>query len=136
MFCYPFCQSRPRSKMLGRAELSYVNWESNTGEKLMARLRVGVIGCGTVAQIMWLPNLRELDDHFDLKAICDISPGLVESLGSYYNVSSCFVDYRDLIAANLDVVIILTPGSHAAAAIAAMQAGKHVLVEKPMCFTL
>ena len=102
----------------------------------MARLRVGVIGCGTVAQIMWLPNLRELDDHFELKAICDVSPGLIESLGSYYNVSRCFLDHRDLIAEELDVVIVLTPGSHAAAAIAAMEAGKHVIVEKPMCFTL
>ena len=102
----------------------------------MVRLRVGVIGCGTVAQIMWLPNLRELDDHFELRAICDISPGLVESLGSFYNVPRSFVDYRDLIAENLDVVIVLTPGSHAAPAIAAMEAGKHVIVEKPMCLTL
>jgi predicted dehydrogenase len=102
----------------------------------MARLRVGVIGCGTVAQIMWLPNLRELDDHFELKAICDVSPGLIESLGSYYNVSRRFLDYRDLLSEKLDAVIVLTPGSHAAAAIAAMEAGKHVLVEKPMCFTL
>ena len=102
----------------------------------MARLSVGVIGCGTVAQIMWLPNLRELDDHFELKAICDVSPSLVESLKSYYNVSRGFLDYRDLIAEELDVVIVLTPGSHAAAAMAAMQAGKHVIVEKPMCFTL
>jgi predicted dehydrogenase len=45
----------------------------------MARLRVGVIGCGTVAQIMWLPNLRQLNEHFDLKTICDLSPGLTET---------------------------------------------------------
>lgn len=102
----------------------------------MARLRVGVIGCGTVAQIMWLPNLRDLDDRFELKAICDLSPGLIESLGTHYGVSRRFEDYRDLIAEDLDVVIVLTPGSHAAPAIAAMQAGKHVIVEKPMCFTL
>jgi predicted dehydrogenase len=102
----------------------------------MARLRVGVIGCGGVAQIMWLPNLRQLDEHFELKAICDLSSGLTESLGSYYHVSRRFQDYRDLVAEDLDVVIVLTPGSHAAPAIAAMEAGKHVIVEKPMCFTL
>src|SRR5207248_744796 len=101
----------------------------------MKRLRVGVIGCGGVAQIMWLPNLRELDDQFELTALCDISPGLLESLGSYYGVSRCFQDYRDLVAQDLDVVVVLTPGSHAAPAIAAMEAGKHVIVEKPMCFT-
>jgi len=102
----------------------------------MARLRAGVVGCGTVAQIMWLPNLRQLDEHFELKAICDLSPGLIESLGRYYNVSKAFRDYRDLVAEDLDVVIVLTPGSHAAPAIAALEAGKHVIVEKPMCFTL
>src|SRR5438552_8622401 len=102
----------------------------------MARLRVGVVGCGTVAQIMWLPNLRELEDHFELKAICDLSPGLVESLGRYYNVSRCLLDYRDLVAEDLDAVIVLTPGSHAPIALAAMEAGKHVLIEKPLCYTL
>ena len=102
----------------------------------LTRLRVGVIGCGTVAQIMWLPNIRELDEQFDLKAICDLSPGLTESLAGYYNVTRRFQDYRDLVADDLDVVVVLTPGSHAAPAIAAMQAGKHVIVEKPMCFTL
>src|SRR6478736_616769 len=102
----------------------------------MTRLRVGVAGCGTVAQIMWLPNLRQLDEQFELKAICDLSPGLTESLGEYYNVSRRFQDYRDLVREDLDAVVVLTPGSHAAAAIAAMEAGKHVIVEKPMCFTL
>ncbi|MFN7997505.1 MAG: Gfo/Idh/MocA family oxidoreductase [Bryobacteraceae bacterium] len=102
----------------------------------MAKLRVGVVGCGTVAQIMWLPNLRELDDHFELAAICDLSPGLLDSLGSYYNVPKRYQDYRDLVTQDLDVVVVLTPGSHAPAAIAAMEACKQVIVEKPMCFTL
>jgi predicted dehydrogenase len=102
----------------------------------MARLRVGVIGCGTVAQIMWLPNLRELDEHFELAAICDLSPALLQSLGDYYGVERRFLDYRDLVAEQLDAVIVLTPGSHAPQAIAALEAGKHVIVEKPMCFTL
>src|ERR1700687_902529 len=101
----------------------------------MARLRVGVIGCGTVAQIMWPLNLRQLDEQFELKAICDLSPSLTESLGQYYNVCRRFQDYHDLIAEDLDVVVVLTPGSHAAPAIAALDAGKHVVVEKPMCFT-
>jgi predicted dehydrogenase len=84
---------------------------------------------------MWLPNLRQLDEHFELKAICDLSPGLTESLGGYYNVTRCFQDYHQLVAEDLDAVIVLTPGSHANPAIAAMEAGKHVIVEKPMYFT-
>ncbi len=102
----------------------------------MARLRVGVIGCGTVAQIMWLPNLREFDDKFEIAALCDVSPGLLAAMGDKYGVAARYQDYRDLIAHDLDVVLVLTPASHAAPAIAAMEAGKHVIVEKPMAYTL
>ena len=103
----------------------------------MARLRVGIIGCGTVAQIMWLPNLRELDEQFEVTAICDLSPGLTQAVGDFFAVPHRDQDYRELVARDdVDMVIVLTPGSHAAAAIAAMEAGKHVIVEKPMCFTL
>src|SRR5260370_682610 len=63
------------------------------------RLRVGVIGCGTVAQIMHLPYLHSMPDLFEIAALSDLSPGLLKIL-------------------------------------AAAKAGKHVLVEKPMCFTL
>jgi len=61
--------------------------------------------------MMWLPNLRQLDEQFELRAICDLSHGLTESLGSYYNVSRRFQDFRELVAEDLDVVIVLTPGS-------------------------
>ena len=102
----------------------------------MARLRVGVIGCGTIAQIMHLPYLRQLSDRYEIAALCDLSPALVESVGEYYHVSRRYTDYRDLLAADLDAVIVLTAGSHAPLALAALRAGKHALVEKPMCFTL
>lgn len=102
----------------------------------MARLRVGVIGCGTVAQIMWLPNLWERDDLFEIAALCDVSPGLLAHLGAKYGVAARYTEYRDLIAHDLDVVLVLTPASHAAPAIAALAAGRHVIVEKPMAYTL
>jgi predicted dehydrogenase len=106
----------------------------------MDRLRVGVIGCGAIAQIMHLPYLRQLSDRYEIAALCDLSPRLVEEVGDYYNVSRRYTDYRDLLAAGsgqtLDAVIVLTAGSHAPPALEALRAGKHVLVEKPMCFTL
>ncbi len=109
----------------------------------MARLRVGVIGCGSIAQIMHLPYLRQLSDRYEIAALCDLSPGLVESLGDYYNVSRRYTDYQHMLADDpsvagpaLDAVLVLTAGSHAPPALAALRAGKHVLVEKPMCFTL
>jgi len=104
----------------------------------MERLRVGVIGCGGVAQMMHLPYLRELDDRFEIAALCDLSPGVLAAVGEHYGVvaGARYADYRELIAHPLDAVLVLTPGSHAPATLAAATAGRHVLVEKPMCFTL
>ncbi len=102
----------------------------------MKRVRVGVIGCGAVAQMMHLPYLRELDDRFEIAALCDISPGVLETVGKHYGVESRYTEVSDLIGNDLDAVLVLTPGSHAPAAIAAAMSGRHVLVEKPMCFTL
>jgi predicted dehydrogenase len=102
----------------------------------MKRVRVGVIGCGGVAQMMHLPFLRELDQLFEIAALCDISPGVLQAVGDHYGVAARYTDFHHLASHDLDAVLVLTPGSHAPAAIAAMRAGRHVLVEKPMCFTL
>ena len=53
-----------------------------------------------------------------------------------YGIGAVFTDWRELIQAPLDAVLVLTSGSHAPIAIAAAQAGLHVLVEKPMCFSV
>jgi predicted dehydrogenase len=102
------------------------------------RLRVGVIGCGGIAQMMHLPYLQSLADRFELVALSDLSKNVMQKLGVKYNVpEQCqFTRYRDLLALDLDAVLILTSGNHYAQIKDALQAGKHVLVEKPMCFTL
>ncbi len=102
----------------------------------MKRVRTGVIGCGGVAQVMHLPYLRELDDRFEIVALCDVSPSVLDAVGDHYGVAARYTDYRDLVAHDLDAVLVLTPGSHGPAALAALEHGRHVLVEKPMCFTL
>src|SRR5579864_5034185 len=103
----------------------------------MRRLRVGVVGCGLIAQVMHLPHLRELDDHYEISALCDVSPGTLNAVGDHYGVACLYARWQDLVAEDLDAVMIFTTGAHhAAPAIAAAAAGRHVLVEKPMCFTL
>lgn len=101
-------------------------------------VRVGVIGCGMVSQLMHLPYLRELSDRYRLAALCDLSAGTLDLVGDAYGVPADrrFTDWRDLVAADLDAVFVLTNGSHAAPAIAAAEAGRHVFVEKPLCWTL
>jgi predicted dehydrogenase len=99
------------------------------------KLRVGVIGCGLVAQIAHLPYLQELSHLYDVRALCDLSPSLVDQIGERYNVAGRYVDYRELLEHDLDAVLVLTR-DHAPVAIAAAEAGKHVFVEKPLCFNL
>ncbi|MDQ6673080.1 MAG: Gfo/Idh/MocA family oxidoreductase [Chloroflexota bacterium] len=104
----------------------------------MSRLKIGVIGCGAIAQIQHLPHLRELDDRFEIGGLADLSPKLLEAVGSDYDVppERRFLDYRELVRSDVDGVIVCPSGSHAAPSIAAAQAGKHVFVEKPMCTTV
>jgi predicted dehydrogenase len=94
-----------------------------------------VVGCGLVAQAMHLPYLRELRDRFDLVALSDLSPGTLAACARRFEVARTFPDWRALLEEPLDAVLVLTSGSHAPVAVAAAQAGRHVLVEKPMCYS-
>ena len=101
----------------------------------MARLKIGVIGCGAIAQIQHLPHLRELDAEFEIGGLADLSPKLLETVGTEYGVASSrrFVNYHDMLQTDIDGVIVCPSVSHAPPTIAAAEAGKHVFVEKPMC---
>lgn len=99
------------------------------------RLKVGVVGCGEIAQISHIPFLLE-SPHYDVSAICDLSPTVVEKLGEKYHIGKRFVEYQELVKdADLDIVLV-TNKNHAPVALAALENGKHVFVEKPMAFNL
>jgi predicted dehydrogenase len=99
------------------------------------RIRVGVIGCGEVAQIIHLPTLSQLADRFEVTALCDISRTVLEGVGDLWGVDRRLTDYHELAALDdVDAVLICNPDPfHADAALAAIANGKDVLVEKPMC---
>ncbi len=99
----------------------------------MERLRTGVIGCGLVAQVMHLPYLLELSDRYEVRALCDVSPRALAHAATLFPDARRHARVDDALNESLDAVIVLTPGSHAPAAIAAAETGRHVLVEKPMC---
>jgi predicted dehydrogenase len=104
----------------------------------MQRVKVGLIGLGEVAQIIHLPILEALADRYEIAAICDISPGLLQLIGDRFGVTNRYDDPFALVQqADLDAVFVLNSDEyHADCIIAAAQSGKHVLVEKPMCLTL
>lgn len=100
-----------------------------------ARLKVGVIGCGQIAQIAHLPYLQELP-MFEVGAVCDVSPTVVDAVGERFGVRRRYQQFSELVKQqDLDAVLV-TNKNHAGPAIAAMEAGKHVLVEKPIAFNL
>ncbi|MBD2846850.1 Gfo/Idh/MocA family oxidoreductase [Paenibacillus sp. IB182496] len=99
----------------------------------MKKLRVGVVGVGKVAQIMHLPFLSELP-QYELAALCDVSPQLLRAMGERYGVERRYLDYAEMIrAGGLDCIAVLTM-DHPGPVLAALEAGIHVLVEKPLCF--
>jgi predicted dehydrogenase len=100
------------------------------------RLKVGVVGCGVIAQVMHLPHLAELRDRYDLAALCDISEPTARACAETYGVEKVFTSWQDLVDLRLDVVMVLTSGSHAPIAVAAANAGSNVFVEKPLCLSL
>ncbi|MBM3525249.1 MAG: Gfo/Idh/MocA family oxidoreductase [Alphaproteobacteria bacterium] len=101
-------------------------------------LRVGVIGCGEVTQIIHLPALFELRDLFTLTALCDVSPSVLTAVGAMHPGVRLHADERALLADdNVDAVLIGSPDAyHAGTVIAAIGAGKHVLLEKPIALTI
>ena len=87
------------------------------------RLRIGVIGCGTVSQIMHLPYLHSLPELYEVVAISDLSPQMLGAIGEKYGVPEHrrFTDYRELIQSGIDAVIVLSSGSHAPQVLAAVE---------------
>src|SRR5258708_24541096 len=82
------------------------------------------------------PCLRERSDRFGVSAMCDLSAEARAAVAREYAVPQQFDSWQELVAQPLDAVLVLTSGSHAPPAIAAAKAGMHVLVEKPMCFSV
>jgi predicted dehydrogenase len=98
-------------------------------------IRVGVVGCGLIAQVMHLHYVNELSDEFELAAVCDISEQVAAACAKRYGAGTVHTRWQELLEQPLDAVLVLTSGDHARVAIAAAHAGKHVFVEKPMALS-
>ncbi len=102
------------------------------------RLRFGIIGCGGIAQSRHMPSLSRLPE-VELAAFFDPTPARAEAARKSYGVrdAGVYADYKALLQdSSIDVVhVCTTNASHAEIAIAALEAGKHVLCEKPMATT-
>ena len=97
----------------------------------MARARVGVIGAGWWATTAHIPSLRTYEKA-DLVGIADPNPDKLAAAASYYEVDGAFLNYHDLLERVDGVVIAVPHAYHYQIARDALDAGAHVLVEKPM----
>jgi predicted dehydrogenase len=99
----------------------------------MKQIGVGIIGCGGIALQNHLPGLA-LCPEAKLVALCDTDAKVLERAASQTGVEATFGDYRQLLERDdVNAVIIATPNVvHAAIALTAIGAGKHVLCEKPI----
>ncbi|KAB7665619.1 Gfo/Idh/MocA family protein [Bacillus sp. B1-b2] len=98
----------------------------------MKKLKVGVIGCGSIAQHRHLPEYQ-WNEQVELVAVCDIHEGRVKEIAEKYQVKA-YTEYEELLEdKEIEAVSVCTPNYlHAPISIAALKAGKHVLCEKPM----
>src|SRR5262245_9340446 len=104
---------------------------------MTAPLRVGIVGCGGIAQMMHMPTLAERPDLFQIAALADVSQPTLDAVAARYAVPFRTADFRELVARpEVDAVLLLASGSHKDAATAALAAGKHLFVEKPLGFSL
>jgi predicted dehydrogenase len=105
------------------------------GIKVTQKLRVGMIGCNGIARGKHLPSLQKLPE-VELVAFCDIAESAATAAREQFGTEEAkvYTDYRELLKdASIDVVHICTPNdTHSAITLAALEAGKHVMCEKPM----
>jgi predicted dehydrogenase len=98
-------------------------------------LRIGIVGCGGIANGKHMPALSRLPDVKTV-AFCDIIEERARKAAAKYGDENSFVctDYRELLKdKSIDVVHVLTPNRwHSEITVAALEAGKHVMCEKPM----
>lgn len=100
------------------------------------KLRVGILGIGLYATVAHVPQLRQTGKA-EVVAICRRNPARLATSQEQLGVSEAYTDWREMFnKANLDAVVICTPHDlHAEQAIAALDQGLHVFVEKPLALT-
>jgi predicted dehydrogenase len=101
------------------------------------KVKVGVVGCGVVATAYYLPYLMNMGE-VELVAVCDRFKTRTQACARLFGVKEQYQDYYEMIdRADIEAVFILTaPGTHVPFTMKAVEAGKHVLLQKPMATSM
>jgi predicted dehydrogenase len=97
-------------------------------------LKIGVIGCGGIANGLYLPTLNQPRKGFVLQAVCDAVPERAEQAKAEFGARECYANYQEMLEkSDLDQVFILTQLLHHASIVKdCLHAGVHVYTEKPL----
>ena len=103
------------------------------------KLQVAVVGCGGIANQKHFPALTNQADKCEITAFCDIIKERARKAAEKYGAEGAkvYTDYQELLKdESIDVVHVCTPNvAHCPITVAAFEAGKHVMCEKPMAAT-
>jgi predicted dinucleotide-utilizing enzyme len=103
----------------------------------LKQLRVGLVGAGLVGQAEHAFYLWEERERFAFVALADASAAVRKAVGARYGIKELYPDMKGLLTAKLDAVVIAAPDPfHPSLAVAALDAGLHVMCEKPLALTL
>ena len=101
----------------------------------MRKVRIGIIGCGGIANNKHMPALRKIPE-VEMVAFCDIVEERAVKAAADYGTpdAKVYTDYKELLKdESIEVVHVLTPNrDHSYITVDALEAGKHVMCEKPM----
>ena len=97
----------------------------------MGQIKMGILGAGTIAERSHIPGCRNQPD-VELVAICDANLDRARAVAERHNIPHWFSNPDEMLALNLDAVTICTPNiTHVDLGIKALEAGKHILIDKP-----
>ncbi len=106
----------------------------------MDKLKVGLIGCGAIANLLHLPGLKMLEamGKVGVVAVCDAVESAARSASEKFEIPRYFTDLGTMLnQIDFDLLVNTTPiPSHYMVSLAALQAGRHVYTQKPMATTL
>jgi len=105
-------------------------------EQKKGLIGIGVIGCGSVADLAHFPSLKEIP-QVRLEAACDPVAEYRDRAKAKWSIPRVFADYQDMLKlSDVHLVIVASPNVfHREHAVAALQAGKDVIIEKPFACT-
>lgn len=99
----------------------------------MKKVGFGIVGCGGIANDFHIPELKQVKKA-RVVAVADVKPHRAELTAKRFKIKSWYADHHDLLKReDLEAIVVATPHpTHAQIAVDAIEAGKHVIIQKPM----